>query len=327
MIFGSAIFSVVGLIYFGNVTAGTAGLSISYALSITQTLNWMVRQSCEIETNIVSVERVIEYTKLTPEAPDELPDVPSPPGWPSRGVVAFKNYSSRYREGLDLVLKDVNFEVKAGEKVGIVGRSGSGKSSCMLALFRLIEPASGSIVVDGVNITKIGLHDLRSQITIIPQEPLVFAGPLRESLDPFGTSTDADIWSALESSHMADTVRHMDKKLDTNMLQNGENLSIGQRQLLCLARAILRRSTILVCDEMSSAIDVETDMLLQETIRTEFKHCTVLTIAHRINTVMDSDRILVISNGRVAEFDTPTTLLANRESAFYGLAKQANLVQ
>jgi ABC-type multidrug transport system fused ATPase/permease subunit len=238
-----------------------------------------------------------------------------------------RNYSSRYRPGLDLVLKGLSFSVKSGEKIGIVGRTGAGKSSMVMALFRIVEPASGCLLIDGMDISTIGLQDLRSRITIIPQEPVLFEGTVRENLDPFKRESDLELWRALESAHLRDKIESMDGKLDAKILQGGENLSVGQRQLICLARAILRRSKILLMDEATAAIDVETDSIIQATIRSEFRNCTVLTIAHRINTVMDSDRILVLDQGRVAEFDSPAHLMRNSRSIFYSLAMESKQQQ
>ncbi|KAL2911652.1 hypothetical protein HK105_208860 [Polyrhizophydium stewartii] len=329
IVFGSALFGVLS-IYLGlSTSASVIGLMLSYALNVTQTLNWMVRQSCEIETNVVAVERIKEYVELPQEAEYEVAEVARrlPDGWPREGQVEFKGYSTRYRPGLDLVLRDVTFSVRPHEKIGIVGRTGAGKSSLTLALFRLIEPAQGTILIDGVDITTLGLGDLRSRISIIPQDPVLFAESIRDNLDPFGQHSDAEIWSCLESASLRDYVSRLDGQLEYLVLPGGENFSVGQRQLICLARALLRRTSILVLDEATAAIDVETDRLIQQTIRREFKACTILTIAHRINTVMDSDRILVLDAGRVVEFDSPEALVKNKRSVFYSLAREAGQVR
>ncbi|RKP10579.1 multi drug resistance-associated protein MRP [Thamnocephalis sphaerospora] len=325
VILSASSMAVVTTITTGNTTAGLVGLSVTYALSVTQSLNWCVRMSCEIETNIVSMERLHEYAELPSEAPEIIEGKRPSPAWPARGAIKFENYQTRYREGLDLVLKGITFDVKPREKVGIVGRTGAGKSSLTLALFRLIEAANGSITIDGEDIGKIGLYDLRSRLTIIPQDPVLFAGTVRSNLDPFGTHDDVEIWNVLRSAHLKDHVSGLEDKLNAAVLQGGENFSVGQRQLLCLARALLRRSSILILDEATAAIDVETDKAIQETIRREFKNCTILTIAHRINTVMDSDRILVLEQGQIAEYDSPSSLLQKPESIFYGLAKESGL--
>jgi len=320
VVFLAAFFAVIE---FGNTDSALVGLSVTYALSVTGTLNWLVRMSCDMEANIVAVERMKEYSSLKTEAPAIVPESRPPPSWPSKGEIEFNNYSTRYREGLDLVLREIKSTVRPSEKIGVVGRTGAGKSSLTLGLFRLIEPADGEIIIDGVNIATIGLHDLRSHLTIIPQDPVLFAGPLRENLDPFNEVSDDRIWAALESAHLKETVSKLEGKLDYKVVQGGENLSVGQRQLVCLARALVRKTKVLVLDEATAAVDVETDDIIQKTIREEFRECTIITIAHRINTIMDSDRILVLDKGRVAEFDTPQVLLANKGSIFYSLAKQS----
>uniref|UniRef100_A0A131YTN7 ATP-binding cassette, subfamily C (CFTR/MRP), member 1 n=1 Tax=Rhipicephalus appendiculatus TaxID=34631 RepID=A0A131YTN7_RHIAP len=318
----AALFAVFGS---DHLDGGTVGLSLSYALSITATMNWMVRMSCEFETNIVAVERIMEYTRSPTEAAWEIPGHKPSPQWPKDGEVQFRDYATRYREGLDLIIKDITVSVAPGEKVGIVGRTGAGKSSLMLSLFRIIEPAQGTILIDGVDVTKIGLHDLRSKLTIIPQDPVLFSGTVRTNLDPFKSKSDEDIWAALELSHLKNFISGLDRGLEHEVQEGGENLSVGQRQLLCLARALLRKSKVLVLDEATAAVDMETDSLIQQTIRREFAGSTILTIAHRLNTIMDYDRILVLEQGRVAEFDTPANLLSAENSIFHGMAKDAGL--
>ncbi|KAI9207232.1 P-loop containing nucleoside triphosphate hydrolase protein [Polychytrium aggregatum] len=323
VVFSSALFSVLSVLVFGTVSASLVGLTLTYAMTVTQTLNWMVRQSCEIESNIVSVERIKEYIDVAREAPYEIPEHQPPASWPRHGAIEFKNYSTRYRPGLDLVLKNLSFNVRPKEKIGIVGRTGAGKSSLTLSLFRIIEASSGTIAIDGIDISAIGLFDLRSKITVIPQDPVLFSGTIRDNLDPFGQFSDDQIWRALESSSLSGHVASLEAKLMSPVLPGGENFSVGQRQLICLARALLRKSSILVLDEATAAIDVETDNTIQKTIRAEFSKCTILTIAHRINTVMDSDRIMVLDRGQIVEFDSPKTLLQNKKSVFYSLAREA----
>ncbi|XP_018907576.2 multidrug resistance-associated protein 1 isoform X5 [Bemisia tabaci] len=323
IILSAAIFAVLGR---DTLSAGLVGLSISYALQMTQTLTWLVRMTSDVETNIVAVERIKEYGETKQEAAWNIPEKAPPSTWPEKGQVVFKDFKVRYREGLELVLKGINFTVEGGEKVGIVGRTGAGKSSLTLSLFRIIESAGGAIYIDDVDISTIGLHDLRSRLTIIPQDPILFSGTLRINLDPVGLYSDEDVWRALELSHLKNFVKSLPAGLQQEVSEGGENLSVGQRQLICLARALLRKTKILILDEATAAVDLETDDLIQATIRSEFKECTVLTIAHRLNTILDSDRVLVLDKGTIVEYDAPTKLLKNRSSVFYSMAKDAGLI-
>lgn len=323
IIFFAALFSVLDR---DNANEGTVGLSVSYALQVTQTLNWLVRMTSDVETNIVAVERIKEYGETEQEAPWENPNAVVPVNWPEAGTVEFKDFRVRYRENLDLVLRGISFSVKGGEKVGIVGRTGAGKSSLTLALFRIIEAAGGKIFIDGQDVSKLGLHTLRSRLTIIPQDPVLFSGSMRMNLDPFNKYADEELWSALKHAHLAAFIKGLAAGLNHEVTEGGENLSVGQRQLVCLARALLRKTKVLILDEATAAVDLETDDLIQKTIRTEFNDCTVLTIAHRLNTIMDSDKVLVLDKGEISEFAAPTELLQNKKSAFYSMAKDAGLV-
>jgi len=270
---------------------------------------------------MTSVERVMEYSEL--ESEDELRKEHNKPeeSWPSEGVVQFKDLYLSYGEGEKSVLQGVNFKTKASEKVGIVGRTGAGKSSLITALFRLCEP-SGSITIDGKEVLKLGLADLREKVSIIPQEPLLFTGTLRRNLDPFQEHKEDKLWKVLQEVHLADAVSDLKDGLDTEMSEGGSNLSVGQRQLVCLARAVLRQNKVLVLDEATANVDPKTDSFIQEQIRERFKHCTVLTIAHRLHTIMDSDRILVLSDGKVVEFGTPYDLMCQPEGYLNKLALQ-----
>ncbi|XP_052261658.1 multidrug resistance-associated protein 1-like isoform X6 [Dreissena polymorpha] len=322
ILFFASLFAVIAR---NDLSPGIVGLSITYALNVTQTLNWMVRMTTELETNIVAVERVKEYTETPTEAAWDIPDKKPVATWPDRGLVQLDNYGTRYREGLDLVVKGIDCTISPGEKVGIVGRTGAGKSSLTLALFRIIEPAQGRILIDGVNIAEIGLHDLRSKLTIIPQEPVLFSGPLRMNLDPFDEHSDEKVWQSLEHAHLKNFVKSLPAGLEHECTEGGENLSVGQRQLVCLARALLRKTKILILDEATAAVDLETDDLIQNTIRTEFADATVLTIAHRLNTIMDYTRVMVLDQGKIKEFDSPKNLLQEKDSVFYGMAVDAGL--
>ncbi|XP_011601661.2 ATP-binding cassette sub-family C member 2 [Takifugu rubripes] len=322
VVFFAALFAVISR---NSLDSGLVGLSISYALNVTQTLNWLVRMNSELETNIVAVERVSEYSELENEAkwithtrPDEK--------WPKDGRIDFQNFKVRYRPELDLVLHGITCNIQSSEKIGIVGRTGAGKSSLTSCLFRIIEAAEGSILIDDIDIAKIGLHDLRGRLTIIPQDPVLFSGSLRMNLDPFDKFSDEDIWRVLELSHLKEFVSGLQEGLQHEVAEGGENLSVGQRQLVCLARALLRKSRILILDEATAAVDLETDNLIQNTIRTEFSHCTVLTIAHRLHSIMDSSRVMVLDAGKIIEFDSPDNLLEKR-GHFYAMAKDAGITQ
>lgn len=318
----AALFAVISR---DTLDSGLVGLSISTALNVTQTLNWLVRMTSELETNIVAVERVSEYSVLENEA-SWVTDNRPPEDWPQKGKLRFDDYKVRYRPGLDLVLHGISCNIGSTEKIGIVGRTGAGKSSLTNCLFRIIEAAEGRIIIDDIDISSIGLHDLRNRLTIIPQDPVLFSGTLRMNLDPFDKFSDADIWKVLELSHLKDYVSGLQQRLQHEVTEGGENLSVGQRQLLCLARALLRKSRILILDEATAAVDLETDDLIQTTIRKEFSHCTVLTIAHRLHSIMDSSRVMVLDAGRIVEFDSPANLLA-KGGHFYSMAKDAGITQ
>ncbi|CAG7725610.1 unnamed protein product, partial [Allacma fusca] len=310
---------------FSNTDDGSVGLSVSYALSITQILTWLVRMTSDVETNIVAVERIKEYGETPQEAPWEIAEKKPSPKWPENGQINFTNYQSRYREGLDLVLRGISCSINPGEKVGIVGRTGAGKSSLTLGLFRIVEAAGGSIDIDGLNLANMGLHDVRGKLTIIPQDPVLFSGTLRHNLDPFQTYSDDSLWHSLEYAHLKKFVDELPAGLDYIISEGGENLSVGQRQLVCLARALLRKTKILILDEATAAVDLETDDLIQQTIRSEFKECTVLTIAHRLNTIMDCNRVMVLDKGEIREFDSPNNLMQDTSTIFFGMAKDAGL--
>ncbi|XP_057763901.1 ABC transporter C family member 12-like [Salvia miltiorrhiza] len=296
--------------------ASTMGLLLSYSLNITNLLSNVLRQASRAENSLNSVERVGTYIDLPSEAPDVVEGSRPPPGWPASGLVRFEDVFLRYRPGLPPVLKGLSFTIHPHQKVGIVGRTGAGKSSMINALFRIVELERGRILIDDCDVAKFGLTDLRKVLSIIPQSPVLFSGNVRFNLDPFGEHNDPDLWEALERAHLKDVIRRNPLGLDAEVLEGGENFSVGQRQLLSLARALLRRSKILVLDEATAAVDVTTDVLIQKTIREEFKSCTMLTIAHRLNTIIDSDRILVLASGQVIEYGTPAELLGDEAGAF-----------
>ncbi|XP_043798878.1 probable multidrug resistance-associated protein lethal(2)03659 [Apis laboriosa] len=282
---------------------GNVGLAITQSLGLTGMFQWGMRQSTELENQMTSVERVLEYTNLESEPPFEsTPDKKPSESWPEEGKIEFQNVSMRYSPTESPVLKNLNLMIYSHEKIGIVGRTGAGKSSLISAIFRFAY-LDGVIKIDGVPIHEIGLHDLRSKISIIPQEPFLFSGSLRKNLDPFDNYNDDELWQALEE------VELKEYNLQSHINEGGSNLSVGQRQLVCLARAIIKNNPILVLDEATANVDPQTDELIQKTIRVKFAKCTVLTIAHRLNTVMDSDRILVMDAGNAVEFDAPHVLI------------------
>ncbi|CAB3223730.1 unnamed protein product [Arctia plantaginis] len=322
IIFFAALFAVIGR---DTISPGLAGLSVSYTLEITQILFYLVLGISIIETDIVAVERMKEYAETEQEADWVVPNGPRS-SWPETGSVQFEGLTMAYRRGAEPALRDVTCNVEPGDKIGIVGRTGAGKSTLTLALFRIVEAVAGRILIDGLDIAKIGLHQLRSRITIIPQDPVLFAGTLRMNLDPFSTHSDSEIWHALELAHLKPFVLGLPSGLRHVILESGENLSVGQRQLICLARALLRKTSLLVLDEATAAVDLETDDLIQKTIRTEFASCTVITIAHRLNTILDSTKVMVLDKGRLMEYAPPGELLQDKNSMFYSLAKDVDLV-
>ncbi|KAI4581542.1 ATP-binding cassette sub-family C member 4 isoform X1 [Ovis aries] len=319
-----AVFVIVvafgSLILAKTLDAGQVGLALSYALTLMGMFQWCVRQSAEVENMMISVERVIEYTDLEKEAPWESQKRPLP-SWPHEGVIIFDNVNFSYSLDGPLVLKHLTALIKSREKVGIVGRTGAGKSSLIAALFRLSEP-EGKIWIDKILTTEIGLHDLRKKMSIIPQEPVLFTGTMRKNLDPFSEHSDEELWNALEEVQLKEAIEDLPGKMDTELAESGSNFSVGQRQLVCLARAILRKNRILIIDEATANVDPRTDELIQKKIREKFAHCTVLTIAHRLNTIIDSDKIMVLDSGRLKEYDEPYVLLQNRDSLFYKMVQQ-----
>ncbi|XP_069701973.1 probable multidrug resistance-associated protein lethal(2)03659 isoform X2 [Periplaneta americana] len=312
-------FLILNETYYG----GDVGLAITQATMLTGMLQWGIRQSAEMENQMTSVERVLEYTRVEDEPPlESLPNSKPPMNWPSQGVIIFNKLFVTYAKDDPPVLKNVNFKINSAEKVGIVGRTGAGKTSLITALFRLVDITSGTIEIDGIDVSSIGLHDLRSKISIIPQEPTLFSGTLRSNLDPFNQYSDATLWTTLAEVEMKQVVNDLPAGLSYKVSEGGSNFSVGQRQLLCLARAIIRNNKILVLDEATANVDPQTDELIQATIRRKFADCTVLTIAHRLHTVMDSDRIIVMDAGSLVEFDHPHILLTNEDGYLYHMVQQ-----
>ncbi|KAG2004853.1 ATP-binding cassette transporter [Coprinopsis cinerea AmutBmut pab1-1] len=313
-----------------DVNPAKIGVVLTYTLNITLVFSDMISQFAMNEQNMNAVERVVHYADLPPEGARETPQDP-PPSWPTDGVVKFNNVKLAYREGLPLVLKGVSFDVRPREKVGIVGRTGAGKSSLLHALFRTVKLAEGSIEIDGVPIDQVGLETLRTRLALVPQDSTLFLGTLRENLDPQGQRTDAELIAALQRAWLlpqagtSDPVAEAKFSLDSIIGNEGSNYSTGEKQLLSLCRALARNSKIIVLDEATSNVDLETDAKLQRTIQKEFADATVLCIAHRLNTIAYYDRILVMDDGRVAEFDTVLNLFDKEDSIFRSLCDEANL--
>lgn len=344
VVLSSTLLILLSVNYKRGLNPALVGFLMTNVFTSTSALNAIIRMWAETETKSVTIERLIEYCNLKSEAPTVIEDHRPAKSWPSTGAIKFNDYTTRYREGLDPVLKNITLDIKPSEKIGIVGRTGAGKSSLTLALFRIIEATGGNIDIDDLDTSSIGLFDLRSQLNIIPQDAAAFEGTVRENLDPFDNHTDEELWKVLELAHLKEHVELMKTEpkkddlkksstegedlskpqvgLKAKVLEGGSNLSSGQKQLLCLARALLKSSKVLVLDEATAAVDVQTDKIIQETIRSEFKDKTILTIAHRLDTIMDSDRVLVLERGQVKEFDTPENLLNNQDGEFYSLCKE-----
>ncbi|KAJ3114495.1 hypothetical protein HDU96_002009 [Phlyctochytrium bullatum] len=348
-VIGSLVILAAGfLLISANLGKSFTGLCLNFAMGLTDALIMLVKNQSWLEMRMNSVERCHEYIKLEQEAPPVIEETSPPPYWPTEGRIDIEDLRFRYAPDLPEVLKGLSVSVGAREKVGVVGRTGAGKSSLALALFRIVEPSGGRVVIDGVDVSEIGLADLRGGLTIIPQDPILFTGAVRSNLDPFGRHTDLELWEALKRSHLVsrdaeldrasssssslvpnDLETHEEEKkddkagadkaekpraevkinLDTPIAEGGSNLSAGQRQLLCLARALVKRTKVIVMDEATASVDTETDSRIQDTIRTEFSDCTVLTIAHRLKTIADYDRVLVLDHGDLIENGSPLELI------------------
>merc|ERR1711871_1238948 len=326
------------------IPAGWVGLSLSFSFEMTAYLKHSVRMYAQLEASMNAVERVVYYTTTIPiegatpraalqdgdtdadgiEIVAESVEANVDENWPQEGKIEAHDFKLRYRPNLPLVLKGLNFDIKGGERVGVVGRTGAGKSTLMLALYRIVEAAGGAICIDGVNISDLDLKRLRSALAIIPQDPVLWSCSIRDNLDPFGNAGDEAIWDSL--AHVGLKALLSDAKtyaggLDFLVTEGGSNFSVGQRQLFCIARALLRESKILLLDEATASIDRETDRFIQTMIRGSFNGVTILTIAHRLNTIMDFDRILVFDDGKIKEFDTPINLLEKEGGSFRAMVE------
>ncbi|KAL0104962.1 hypothetical protein PUN28_016536 [Cardiocondyla obscurior] len=304
-------FSLVWMNENDSLDDSKAGLAISQSLILIGCLQYGIKQSTETMSLMISVERVLQYTNI-PQESQITSDDPPPPTWPSQGRLILKDVSMKYHKDDSPVLKNLNVSIEPGWKVGVVGRTGAGKSSLISALFRLFnEGLEGEIKIDGRDTSTVSLSELRNKISIIPQEPVLFSETLRYNLDPFNQYDDMKLWEVLRQVELNDVT------LDHDIFYGGHNFSVGQRQLICLARAILRNNRLLVLDEATANIDSHTDALIQNTIRSTFKECTVITIAHRLNTIIDSDRIIVMENGSIMEFGCPYELLHDKPNSYF----------
>lgn len=319
----------------GRIDAGLAGLSLSYAISFSENALWIVRLYANVEMNMNSVERLQEFMKVDQEPPSEIPETVPKGDWPSRGEIEVKDVSLRYAPHLPRVIKNVTFHVEPSHKIGVVGRTGAGKSTIITAFFRFLDPETGYIKIDGVDICSIGLRNLRQAITIIPQDPTLFTGTIRSNLDPFDQYTDEQIFEALkrvnligrdERARDADSSQENKNKfldLSNAVSEGGSNLSQGQRQLMCLARSLLKSPKVILLDEATASIDYQSDAMIQQTIREEFAGSTILTIAHRLRSIIDYDKILVMDAGKVVEYEDPYALIANKETLFYSMCENS----
>ncbi|CDZ96537.1 abc transporter [Phaffia rhodozyma] len=313
-----------------DISAAEAGLALGYVISIVQAFSWLVRQVAEVENDSTSVERILHYAdELQIEAPHDIPETTPPASWPQEGKISFRQVHMSYRPGLPEVLKGFTMEVKGGEKIGVVGRTGAGKSTIMQALFRLVEISKGRIEVDGVDISKLGLSNLRKGLSIIPQEPLLFSGTIRSNLDPFGIYPDDRLWDAMKRAYLTETdsgnTSSQKFTLETVVEDEGLNLSVGERSLVSLARALTKDAKVVVLDEATASVDMETDSKIQETIAKEFKDKTILCIAHRLRTILNYDRICVMDQGSIVEFDTPVNLYLNPDGIFRSMCEKSSI--
>ncbi|AJS02045.1 Yor1p [Saccharomyces cerevisiae YJM1527] len=327
------------------ISAASVGVLLTYVLQLPGLLNTILRAMTQTENDMNSAERLVTYaTELPLEASYRKPEMTPPESWPSMGEIIFENVDFAYRPGLPIVLKNLNLNIKSGEKIGICGRTGAGKSTIMSALYRLNELTAGKILIDNVDISQLGLFDLRRKLAIIPQDPVLFRGTIRKNLDPFNERTDDELWDALvrggaiakddlpevklQKPDENGTHGKMHKfHLDQAVEEEGSNFSLGERQLLALTRALVRQSKILILDEATSSVDYETDGKIQTRIVEEFGDCTILCIAHRLKTIVNYDRILVLEKGEVAEFDTPWTLFSQEDSIFRSMCSRSGIVE
>ncbi|KAL8239031.1 hypothetical protein R6Q59_015598 [Mikania micrantha] len=309
----------------GTIDPSTAGLAVTYGLNLNMLQAWAIQKLCRLEIQFISVERIFQYSSIPSEPPLVIDSNRPDHLWPSRGKVDIHHLQVRYALHMPFVLRGITCTFHGGTKTGIVGRTGSGKSTLIQTLFRIVEPTCGEILIDGINISSIGLHDLRSRLSIIPQDPTMFNGTVRSNMDPLEDYTDDQIWEALDKCQIGDEVRNKEGKLDATVTENGDNWSMGQRQLICLGRVLLKKTKILVLDEATASVDTATDNMIQKTLRQHFSDSTVVAIAHRITSVVKSDMVLVLNNGLIEEYDSPTTLLEDKSSSFSQLVAEYSM--
>jgi ABC-type multidrug transport system fused ATPase/permease subunit len=312
----SASLSAVASCQLGYIAPGMVGLVIAYAIMLSSFLNWMMRGVSETEIYFNSVDRVVQYSELESEPYVIGPESDIEPDWPAHGEVDFKSVSLKYNQTLEPVVRNVTLHISPGLKVGICGRTGSGKTSLTMSLFRAVTVSDGEIHLDGVNIAQVPLETLRAKLSIIPQEPILFSGTVRFNLDPLSCSTDTQLWNVLQIAQLEHLVTNLPDKLDTVVTEGGDNFSIGQRQLFCLARALLRKSKVLVMDEATASIDIETDRIIQDIVHRAFADCTVFIIAHRISTIQNCDTVVVLKDGCIIEKGTPRELSCLTDGTF-----------
>ncbi|KAG9446395.1 hypothetical protein H6P81_012523 [Aristolochia fimbriata] len=305
-----------------SVDSSLAGLAATYGLNLNVLQAWVIWNLCNVENKMISVERILQYSNISSEAPLVIESCRPKSDWPTNGTIDLDNLYVQYSPGLPMILRGITCTFPGGKKVGVVGRTGSGKSTLIQTLFRVVEPTEGRIMIDSVDINVMGLQDLRSRLSIIPQDPILFQGNVRTNLDPLQQHSDAEIWEALDKCQLGEIVRQDQRLLDAPVAEDGENWSVGQRQLVCLARVLLKKRKVLVLDEATASVDTETDNVIQKTIRAETSNCTVITVAHRIPTVIDNDLVLVLDEGKILEFDSPTQLLKDKSSAFSKLVME-----
>lgn len=325
--------AMAALIVSLNIDAALAGFALGFTLEYSIAVVWLLRQYAIVELSMNAVERILEYSEI---AIEDQEGADAPAHWPAEGRLKVDDLVVSYASDLDPVLKGVSFSVEPNERVGVVGRTGAGKSSLTLALFRFLEARRGAVYIDGLDIGTIKLHDLRSRLAIIPQDPVLFSGTVRSNIDPFNQHDDKELREALERVHLVssssdeqenaddeDANKNPFESLATTVSEGGSNLSQGQRQLLCLARAIVARPKIMILDEATSAVDKATDALIQRSVREEFSSSTLIVIAHRLSTIADFDRILVLGEGRAVEFGTPRELFEREEGVFRGMVEDS----